>query len=184
MSPSSSELVAMTVAAQVDPSLAPSAADRSSESATVIQSLLDDHTVIQSLLDDHTELRELVVRLRRLCLALSGNQGLADPDAAVLIEEFAFLLIAHFAAEQGSEFFENRLRDQPRMLKRVERLQFEHGAIAAALGQLLEFCQRGPSGPELSICLTHILDMFDAHERAEKAIMQELVLLDEGGYGE
>jgi hypothetical protein len=26
--------------------------------------------------------------------------------------------------------------------------------------------------------------MFDAHERAEKAIIQELVLVDEGGSGE
>lgn len=140
--------------------------------------------VVRSLLDDHTELHEYVTRLRRLCLGLSGSEGRAHPGAAALVEEFAYLLIAHFAAEQASEFFENLVRDHPSVAKRVERLQTEHMEIAAALGHVLEFCKSKPAGSELSICITHVLDMFDAHEHAEKAVMQDLILLDEGSGGE
>jgi hypothetical protein len=136
---------------------------------------------VQSLLDDHSELRDLVIRLRRLCLALRSSRKRADSEAAALIEEFAYLSIAHFAAEQASEFFESRLAGQPRMLERVERLQAEHDEIAAALGEVLEFCRSSPSGPELASCLTRVLDMFDAHERGERAFIRELLRRDEGG---
>jgi hypothetical protein len=70
------------------------------------------------------------------------------------------------------------------MLQRVERLQAEHEEIAAALGQALELGQSRPPSSELAMHIAHILDMFDAHERAEKALIQELVLVDEGGSGE
>jgi hypothetical protein len=172
---SNSELVTFGIREQLDPSLAlVAAADLTSEPAMVVQSLLDDHT----------ELQEQVARLRGLCMALSGSQAPADPDAATLVEEFAYLLIAHFATEQASEFFEDLLRDQPGMLQRVVRLQTEHIEIAAALGEVLEFCESRPMGSALSICLTHVLDMFDAHERAEKAVIQDLGLLAQEGGGD
>ena len=175
MSQPNSELVAITVTEDLDPSLAAFAEAESGGESPL---------VVQSLLDDHSELRQRVVRLRRLCLKLEGNQGPAGPGAAALVEEFAYLLIAHFAAEEASEFFENRLRDRPQMLRRVEGLQTEHGEIAAALGEVLEFAKSKPPGPVLATRVARILDMFDAHERAEKAVIQELVLLDEGGGGE
>jgi hypothetical protein len=175
MSSSNSELVAITVAEQIARSLAP-IADAESSGEWAIG--------VESLLDDHTELRKMVARLRGLCLTLSGNQAPADLGAAALVEEFAYLAIAHFAAEQASDFLENLSRNQPGLLQRIERLQTEHGEIAAALGQVLELGHGKPPGPELAIHLTHALDMFDAHERAEKAIIQELVLVDEGGSGE
>lgn len=140
--------------------------------------------VLESLLDDHTELREQVARLRGLCLDLGGSQVPTDPGATTLVEDFAYLLIAHFAAEQASEFFEDLLRHQPAMLERVAGLQTEHLEIAAALGEALEFCRRRPRGSEFSICLTHVLDMFDAHEQAEKAVIQDLTLLDEAEDGD
>jgi Hemerythrin HHE cation binding domain len=172
---SNSELVSFRIHEQLHPSVA-SVADAEPPSEPAI--------VLQTLLHDHTELQQQVARLRGLCLALGGSQAPADPGASALVEEFAYLLIAHFAAEQASEFFEDLARDQPEVLQRVVRLQTEHVEIAAALGQVLEFCERRPAGSELSTCLTDILDMLDAHERAEKALIRDLVSLDERGGGE
>jgi hypothetical protein len=169
---SNSELVTFGIREQLGLPLA-SVAEAESKSEPAM--------VVPSLLDDHTELREHAARLRRLCLALSGSQAPADPEVAALVEEFAYLSIAHFATEQASEFFEDLLRHQPGMLQRVVRLQTEHVEIAAALGQVLEFCKSRPTGSEVSICLTNVLDMFDAHEHAENAVIQDLALLDEAG---
>jgi hypothetical protein len=175
MATSNSELVSIAVAERIASSLAPIAEiEPSGESAVGVESLLDDHT----------ELRRMVVRLRRLCRTLSRNRAPADPSAAILVEEFAYLLIAHFAAEQASEFLENLSRDEPRMLQRIERLQDEHGEIAAALGQALELGQSSHPGTELAMHLTHVLDMFEAHERAERAFIRDLLLVDAGGTGE
>jgi CBS domain-containing protein len=51
--------------------------------------------------------------------------------------------------------------------------------MAEALDRLLEFAQTGPPNRDLAARLTRFLDWFDAHEHAENALMQELLLLDE-----
>lgn len=132
---------------------------------------------------DHTDLEGLVVRLRQLCVSLRerDREGACDPGA--LIEEFESELIAHFAAEQAEEFFGSLTTEQPHLLMRVERLQEEHCQMAAAVDHLVEFAESGP-GPELALRLDHFLDSFDAHERAENALMQEFFLLDEGAAGD
>jgi hypothetical protein len=175
MSPSSTESVTIAAGEQIDLSSAQTAEPESGDELALIA---------EAVLEDHAELDKTVVRLRELCVALCGNQAPTDPGPAVLVEEFEFQLIPHFAAEEAEEFFGSLVTDQPSLLQQVERLQDDHVEMAEALDALQKFAESGPSGPELAARITQFLDRFDAHEHAENTLMQEFFLLDQGGGGE
>jgi hypothetical protein len=105
----------------------------------------------------------------------------ADPEPGALIEQFEDLLLIHFAAEEAEEFFGSLVTDQPWMLDRIGRLQQDHGELATALDELLEFARSEPRVTDLTARVERFLARLDAHERAENALMQDLILLDEGG---
>jgi hypothetical protein len=174
MSLPKTEVVPIAAGEQIDPSSAPTA-----ESAPSIELAF----IAEAVLEDHAELDKTVSQLRELCLALCGNQAIADPGPAALIEEFECQLILHLAAEEAEEFFGSLVTEQPSLLLRVERLQAEHGRMAEALDQVLESAKSGAPGPELAERITRFLNWFDAHEHAENALMQEFFLLDQGGCG-
>jgi hypothetical protein len=67
------------------------------------------------------------------------------------------------------------------MLDRIGRLQQDHGELATALDELLEFARSEPRVTDLTARVERFLARLDAHERAENALMQDLILLDEGG---
>lgn len=139
--------------------------------------------VAEAVLEDHAELEKIVERLRELCMALHTQPSSADLRAESLIYEFEDLLIPHFAAEEAEEFFGSLATEEPRLLYRVERLQAEHVQIAEALDRIAEFARTRPAAQVLAARLTRLLDAFDAHEHAENELMQEFLLLDEGGDG-
>lgn len=134
--------------------------------------------------EDHADLDRIAARLREVCAALRNGQAAADAQPVGLIEEYEDLLIAHFAAEQAEEFFGSLMTDQPSLLQRVEHLQDEHGKLAEALEQLLEFAKNGPPGSDLAVRIRAFLDRFDTHEDAENALMEEFIVLDQRGEGE
>jgi signal transduction histidine kinase len=131
--------------------------------------------------DDHAELERMIARLRALSDVPVQERTPADPEPAALIEQFEDLLLIHFAAEEAEEFFGSLVTDQPWLLDRIGRLQREHGQLATALDDLLEFARSEPRVTELTAHVERFLGRLDAHERAENALMQDLILLDEGG---
>jgi hypothetical protein len=137
-------------------------------------------TIAKAVLDDHVDLDKMVTRLRAVCRALHEGRTLVEPEPAMLIEEFESQLIPHFAAEQAEEYFGSLVTEQPRLLRRVERLQAEHAELAEALERLMEFARSDDRGPGLGGRLGQFLDWFEAHEHAENELMQEFLLLDEG----
>lgn len=137
--------------------------------------------IAEAVRDDHAELQCMMMRLRKLSDASQQDRTPADPEPAALLEDFEDLLLIHFAAEEAEEFFGSLVTDQPRLLDRLSRLQREHGELAGMADELIEFARREPHLNELSARIECFLDRLDAHEHAENALMQELILLDEGG---
>jgi hypothetical protein len=137
-----------------------------------------------AVLEGHAELDRTVTRLRELCVTLVNDEAAAGFEAAALVERFESQLMRHFAAEEAEEFFGSLLTEEPRLLHAVGRLEAEHGAMADALDELLEFALTRPSGPALAAPMTQFLDRFDTHEHAENALLQEFYTLDAGRGGE
>jgi hypothetical protein len=140
--------------------------------------------IAEAVLADHAELVRAAARLRETCTALEGTNDPVDDEPARLLEEFENELLPHFAAEELEECCGSLITEEPRLLGQLGRLQSEHTEIATALDELLEFARAKPPGGELATRLDRFLHRFEAHERAENALMQELVLLDEGTSGE
>lgn len=138
-------------------------------------------SIIEAVRADHVEIRETVKRLNDLCTQLWCSEVPLDPSPAALIEEFGALLIPHFATEEIGEFFGSLVTEEPRLLHRVERLEAEHRDMLEALDHLLVFAKDEPVAPDLATRLANFLNWFEAHEHTENALMQEFLLLDEGG---
>ena len=137
--------------------------------------------IAEAVRDDHVELQRMITRLRGLCDASQQGRTAAELDPAELLEDFEDLLLIHFAAEEAEEFFGSLTTEQPRLLDRIGRLQREHGELVGMVDELLEYTRREPRHTELSARIERFLDRLDTHEHAENALMQELILLDEGG---
>lgn len=140
--------------------------------------------IAEAVLADHAELVRATARLREMCSALTGSDAPVDTEPAGLLEEFENELLPHFAAEELEEFCGSLVTEEPRLLGQLGRLQAEHTDIASALDHLLELARTRPPGRTLAVRLGRFLQLFEDHEHAENALMQELVLLDEGTSGE
>jgi uncharacterized protein (UPF0335 family) len=123
----------------------------------------------------------MLTRLRALSDVLLEDRKPPDFEPASLIEEFEDLLLIHFAAEEAEEFFGSLVTEEPRLLDRVARLQDEHAELAAAVDELLESCHSEAPRTQLAERIQRFLERLDAHECAENELMQELILIDEGG---
>jgi hypothetical protein len=141
--------------------------------------------VAEAVLENYPELTRTVTRLRGLCVTLRDHPEPADPALSALIEEFASQVSRHFAAEEREGgLVGGGARGQPHLVQRIDRLQHEHWEMAQALDRLLEFARSEPPAPELAQRVGTFLDWFDAHEHAENALMQDFLLVDEGGGGQ
>lgn len=130
--------------------------------------------VAQAVREDHADLNELVAKLRALAASLRDGQD--------LLEEFEAELIPHFASEQAEEYFGSLIAEQPHLLRQVEQLQRDHEQLTEDLDRLTQLAANA-RGSELGPRLERFLDAFEAHERAENALLQEFCLMDEGENG-
>jgi hypothetical protein len=175
MPPSSTQLVTIVASERIGVSPAPNVESGPENELALIT---------DAVLGDHAALDRTVVRLRELCMALAGDHAAAGTAAAALIEEFESQLLPHFVAEEADEFFGSLVAEEPRLLQLVERLEAQHEEMADTLDDLLRFALSRPPGPELASRLNQFLDRFDEHEHAENALLQDSLLLDEGGGGQ
>ncbi len=139
-------------------------------------------TLVEAVRSGHEGLDGTVVELRRLCGEMRSSPPRA-PDAVEALARFAEELLVHFAEEELEETFGSLLTDQPQFLHRVDRLQQEHVELTEAATRLVGLARSG-SGLVLAASIERILDALSAHEHAENALMQELILLDEGAAGD
>ena len=130
-----------------------------------------------TVLDDHAALTRAAKTLRELCDARSND---AAVDLARPIQQFRARLLIHFAAEEAEDFFESVVKSQPGLVQRAMHLQGEHAELAFALECLFVLAKTAPRKPELAARLVRFLDRFELHEHAENALLQELLLTDEG----
>jgi len=137
--------------------------------------------VAEAMLDGYAGIDVRIQQLRELCVALRDGQGPTPADPAELIEDLECEVIPHFAAEQLEEFFGSLITDDPSLLDRVARLQAEHGELAEAFGRLVKLAECKTPPLALAEGVELLLDRLEAHEQAERTLMQRFVQLDEIG---
>lgn len=124
-------------------------------------------------------LDESIARLRELCAAVERDEPSDEPELRRLVDHLQLQLTVHFETEEADDGFAALVATQPRLLRRVAALRAEHVEMNKALASLVELAATGRPA-ELGACLMSLLDRFDAHERVENDLLQELVLVDEG----
>lgn len=134
---------------------------------------------VEAVLDDHAALVGAAKKLRDLCVAASRGATVAWTRP---IEEFRARLLTHFAAEETDDFFGGSV-GRPALLGRVHRLQAEHAELAFAAECLLSVARTAPRRSDLYAGVIRFLDRFEVHEHAENALLQEVLLTDDGDGG-
>lgn len=131
-------------------------------------------------LEARAALDRSISRLRALGAAVGRDEPSDEPELRRLVGHLRLQLTVHFETEESDDAFAALIADQPRLLRRVAALRTEHVEMTEALAGLVELATIGRSA-ELCARLAPLLDRFDAHERAETDLLQDLVLVDEGG---
>ena len=134
--------------------------------------------VAEAMLDDYANIDAQIQRLRELGAALRDGRGPTMADSVALIEDLECELIPHFAAEALEEFFGVLVTDDPPWLDRVARLGAEQIELAEALERLVALA-KCETPFALAKGLDLLLDMLEAHERAERALMSDFVELED-----
>ncbi len=133
---------------------------------------------------DHTALLEIVSKLRELQATLSKLREGAPIQPLYLVQDFALELYEHFGSEENDSYFGTLVSERPSLAPRVESLRSDHAQIVRSLANIPVRAASGISGLELSNLLGAALDLLQAHEQRENALMQDYLLRDEGVPGE
>lgn len=139
---------------------------------------------ITAVQHDHKALLEMVGQLRELQGVLKELRDGAPAQRLHLIQDFALELYAHFSAEESEAYFGTLVFECPSLGPRIEALRSDHVRICRALADVPLRAAAGIAGRELSTLLGAALDLLQAHERRENALMQDYLLRDEGVPGE
>ena len=137
----------------------------------------------EAVLSENAELMKEAAGLKWLCRALVDGSLPGGFELEKRLEEFEEKLLVHFAAEEAEEFFGTLMTDQPSFLQRAAEAEAEHAQLLLELDALLDTAQVEAPSRELAGRLLRFLEQLGAHERAEKELLQDLVLLEEGGEG-
>jgi hypothetical protein len=137
----------------------------------------------EAVLGENAELMKEAAGLQWLCRALIQGSLPGGFELEKRLEEFEERLLLHFAAEEAEEFFGTLMTDQPSFLQRAAEAEAEHAELLLELDELLDTGQAEAPSRELAVRLLRFLERLDAHEHAEKELLQDLVLLEEGGEG-
>lgn len=137
----------------------------------------------EAVLVENAELMKESAGLKWLCRALIQGSLPGGLELEKRLEEFEEKLLVHFASEEAEEFFGTLMTDQPSFLQRAAEVEAEHAELLLELDAVLDCAQAESPSRELAARLLRFLERLDAHEHAETELLQDLVLLEEGGEG-
>jgi hypothetical protein len=98
------------------------------------------------------------------------------------LEQFRNELLAHFAFEESGGYMAEISATRPELAPRIAGLQAEHALIASRIGQLADCTSRFDTRAARE-ALVALLELFDAHERAERDLLFDWSSRDLGAAG-
>jgi hypothetical protein len=119
-----------------------------------------------------------LARLAELTQALATGASHVDP--AALLSELRVDLELQFAREEGDSYFGAVLRERPSLSQNVSELKRTHSSLLERLDALRAIAADRGRWSELRSPTLELCDALRAHEHQEGALMQELVLRDDG----
>jgi hypothetical protein len=128
--------------------------------------------------DGHLELRESARVLRHYCRTRNSAvaEGAAEPPS---IASFVAQVVAHFALEEGENYFGVLAADVPELVEHIARLRVEHRAMREDLARLAALANLGPVPASFPEELGRFIDRLEVHERGESALLEKFFFGEE-----
>jgi len=125
-------------------------------------------------------LRTTINELRRASGSLLSYSPRAMTEACDLLSDFSARLSMYFDAEEASGYFGTICTDCPELQHKVVALEQTHTELRDAVASLRRLAREGSAAADLSRRIGLVIDDFEAHEHAEKGLLQEFFLRDQG----
>lgn len=128
-------------------------------------------------------LQSTLSELSTVCDSLLGDAPHAMPLLSQLLADFALQLSVYFDIEERGDY-RMMLVDRPGLRMRVTRLEKRHEGLRDSVASMSHLAHgSGSSGMylrDLRSGIWTIVDEFENQERAERALVQDFFLRDEG----
>lgn len=128
--------------------------------------------------DERGRLDVTLARVAELYQSL--ERGRRDIDPITVLSQLRVDFSLHFALEEGSGYFGAVQRERPGLSHDIAELHREHAALLEALDALRAMAADEDRSRELASAILRLVTDLRAHESKEVALLQELVLRDEG----
>lgn len=125
-------------------------------------------------------LRTTISGLRGVSGSLLSYAPKAMTEACDLLSDFSARLSMYFDAEEASGYFGTIATDCPALQHKVSAMEQAHTELRDAVASLRRLAREGTAAADLSRRIGLVIDDFEAHEHAEKGLLQEFFLRDEG----
>lgn len=126
----------------------------------------------------HEGLRETARVLRNRSASLRERMPVSIDELKTLIATFTEQLLAHFAAEEGPDYFGALAAQSLPLSQGVRRLRSEHQQMTALLESLHGFKDLEGHGVWFGHELDGLLDLLAEHERREHEVLGEFFASD------
>jgi hemerythrin-like domain-containing protein len=126
----------------------------------------------------HEGLRETARVLRNRSASLRERTPVALEELKTLVATFTEQLLAHFAAEEGPDYFGALAAQSLPLSQGVRRLRSEHQQMRAVLGSLHGFYDVEGHGVWFGHELEALLDLLAEHEQREHQLLGEFFASD------
>ncbi len=137
---------------------------------------------------EHERIMKVVQGIRAIIAAQTPAEQFSQWRHALLqlLGDLANDLLKHFDLEEEGGFMSAVLSRAPQKAPIVQRLQREHAEITRRLSKLVMDVEAVSQGNDSSVLdirqrTTAVLSLLDTHGAAEKSLIQETYVQDEGG---
>src|ERR1041385_2741915 len=129
-----------------------------------------------AMLTEHDALKATAARMRGLCRSLFHHDKPSLVEIDHLLDTFSVDLSANFATEEQDGYFESLVAVRPECDALVAHLYAEHVQLRETVDALRNRARAVGQDPQLGLLLGRTLDRFQAHERSENRLLQDLFL--------
>jgi len=124
-------------------------------------------------------LRTTIGDLRRVSGSLLSYAPRAMIEAGDLLSDLSARLSVYFDAEEASGYFGTICTDCPQLQNKVVALEQTHTELRDTVASLRRLANEGVAAADLSRRIGLVIDDFEAHEHAERRLLQEFFLRDQ-----
>lgn len=125
-------------------------------------------------------LRSTISRLRRLSTSRFKDARHAMTETRTLLSEFSARISSYFDAEESGGYYGTISMDCPGLVPKVAELEQAHTHLRHAVASLRRLIRDGTVVADVGRRIGLVMDDFEALEHAEKDLIQEFFLRDQG----